>query len=337
MDEQIKTRLDAANKLIFVKQYRTASKALEELAADPAARTELVIHLRRIELSSKLNRVQDLQREYSSEAQAGNLNAQICLALVEQNAELIPAAESIARFQELLKTHGPKAAIYYGLALSLESSGNVDRAIFNYEQSIAADKNWYPAYFGLSQLYYQKGEEGKGDHFFFIFEENAPYNVYGNFETHRKLCNEFMIAEKFAEAEAAISALSEWWMENKGTCPPEVRIYEYLMLTKIAHQKGDTRRAESCHAHVRALAQQALEDNQTSEGVLYFIAKILDEQGENTLALQYYKKLLRIAGGNPSMVQKIGSQFLSLGEYQTAQTLFSEAYQDHPDNPEIRF
>ncbi len=81
----------------------------------------------------------------------------------------------------------------------------------------------------------------------------------------------------------------------------------------------------------------ALDDPKTPEGVLYFIAKVLEEFDDFAIAFKYYKRILKAEGGSPQVVQKIGSQFLSLGEYQLAKELFTEAYDAHPENPDIRF
>ena len=112
----------------------------------------------------------------------------------------------------------------------------------------------------MSQIYYQMGDEKRGDHFFYLFEQAAPYNVYGNFETHRRLCQEFLDAERFADAESAIQALSEWWLDNKGTCPLEIQVYELLATAKISSAQGDTAQAESRKTRASGLALQALDE-----------------------------------------------------------------------------
>src|SRR5690606_13327863 len=47
--------------------------------------------------------------------------------------------------------------------------------------------------------------------------------------------------------------------------------------------------------------------------------------------------ILQQEGGNPALVQRIGSQFLSMGEYDHARELFEEGYRANPENPDIRF
>ncbi len=339
MEDVLKAKLDEANKLIFVRQYRPAEKILGDLLAMPAGDAALVLHLRNIELMSKLNRLPELQRTYAGRLKRNPQDhvALIGIALVEHFGEQVPVIETVGRFQDIIRNHGPTAASHYGLALAMESQGNIDRAIFNYEQSIALDSQWFPSFFGLSQLNYQKGNDAQGDHFFFLFEEAAPYNVYGNFETHRRLSREFLEASRYAEAEAAVSTLTGWWLENKGICPTELRVYEHLTLSQIAEHQGDNLRAGNLRTQARALAEGMLDDESLHEGVLYFVAKIFEEHQDADTALSFYRKVLKVSGGSPATVQKIGSQFLSLGEYETARSLFEEAYKDYPDNPEIRF
>jgi tetratricopeptide (TPR) repeat protein len=219
----------------------------------------------------------------------------------------------------------------------MEQQGNYERAIFNYEQALSLDPAWHVAYFGLSQIYYQMSDEKKGDHFFYLFEQAAPFNVYGNFETHRKLCQEFLEDERFAEAEAAIQALSEWWQENKGACPTEIQIYELLALSRISEAQGDSAQADTRRTRAAGLALSTLDDPKTPEGVLYFIAKVFEEFNDFPLAVRFYKRILKAEGGSPGMVQRIGSQFLSLGEFRMAKELFEEAYEAHPEHPDIRF
>lgn len=339
METTVANQLEDANKLIFVKRYADAEKVLDDVVASPAGKTNLVAHVRRIELAAMLKKLDRLRGEYLKNLRENgpSLIDDTCLAFVEQHNETHSSADQVVGFQELLKIYGPFAAAYYGIGYSMEAQGNHERAVFNYEQAINLDPDWYIAYFGLSQVYYQLGEEKKGDHFFYLFEQAAPYNVYGNFETHRKLCTEFLENERYAEAEAAIQTLSEWWMDNKGACPTEVQIYELLATARISEAQGDRAQAESRRSRAGGLALIALDDQKTTEGVLYFIAKVLEEFDDFPKAYKFYRKILRNEGQSPVMVQKIGSQFLSMGEYRLARDLFQEAYDIHPENPDIRF
>lgn len=339
MQKLVEKKLEDANKLIFVKRYGDAERLLDDLLASEEGRGELLVHLRRIELAAMLKKLDKLRAHYLRQLKAGKQVElfEVAIALVEQHGEMVAAAESINIFQELLKKYGASAACYYGIGYSMEQQGNFERAVYNYEQSLSTDPNWYISHFGLSQIYYQMGDEKRGDHYFYLFEQAAPYNVYGNFETHRRLCQEFLERDRFAEAEAAIQALSEWWLDNKGTCPLEIQIYELLATAKISETQGDRAQAENRRLRASGLALQALDDPKTSEGVLYFIAKILEEFDDFGKAFKYYKRILKAEGGSPAMVQKIGSQFLSLGEYALARELFQDAYEAHPENPDVRF
>ena len=339
MDKVVQQQLEEANKLIFVKRYSEAERKLDDILATNEGRQELIIHLRRIELASMLKKLDRIRTHYQRELKAGRDLAinESCLALVEQHGDMVRPAESINVFQEIVRAHGPSAVAYYGIAYSMEHQGNNERAIFNYEQALAIDPAWYVAYFGLSQIYYQQGDEKRGDHFFYLFEQAAPYNVYGNFETHRRLCQEFLELGRYSEAEAAIVALSEWWLENKGHCPIEIQIYELLATARIAEERGDRTQAENRRVRAAGQSMQALDDPRTEVSVLYFIAKVLEEFDDFPRAFKYYRRILKNEGGNPAIVQKIGSQFLSLGEYRLAKELFDEAYQTHPENADIRF
>lgn len=337
--ENAKELLAYANKLIFVKQYAEAEKLLIQCLSDEEGAQNLLVHLRRIELSARLKKLSQLREHYVDLIKKTETEFpwNVCLALIDQYEETIPPTESINCFQELIKKHGSHAALYFGIAFSMEHQGNFDRAIFNYQQSINEDPSWYPSYFGLSQIFYQKGDEKQGDHYFYLFEQAAPYNVYGNFETHRRLCQEFLKEGRYLEAEAAIRTLSEWWVENRGVCPPEIQIYEYLATSKVSEAMGDTVQSSSRLTHAKTLASAILEDATLKEGILFFVAKLLEEYGELQLAFQYYKRIFRTSAGNPSVIQKIGSQFLAIGEFKLAKELYQEAYDVFPDNPEIRF
>ncbi len=334
-----KDMLEYANKLIFVKQYAEAEKILLQCIQAEEEEYDLLVHLRRIELAAKLKKLPQARDFYSN--LCGKSSEQfpwdICLALIEQYEESVSPVESINKFQELMKLHGPHAASYFGIAFSMEHQNNYDRAIYNYQQSISLDPEWYPSYFGLSQIFYQKGDEKQGDHYFYLFEQAAPYNVYGNFDTHRRLCKEFLKEGRFLEAEASIQTLSEWWIENRGTCPPEIQVYEYLATAKVAEAMGDKIQAETRLSHAKQLAQALLDETSVKEGILFFVAKLLEEYGELELAFHFYKKIFRVSASNPAILQKIGSQFLALGEVQLAKELFQEAYDTFPDSPEIRF
>lgn len=339
MDEEIRAKLEEANKLIFVKQYTEAEKILQGLIRTPARHGNLLVHLRAVELAAKLGKLDAIKRFYLTEH--SNTTSpellEICLAFVEQNSEEMNYSQCMARFQDIVVRFGPSAAGFYGIGFCLEAQQSHDRAAFNYEQSIGIDPTWYPSYFGLSQIAYHKSDEKKGDQYFFQYEQSAPYNVYGNFETHRKLSREFESAGRFIEAEAAVTSLSDWWRENKGFCPPEIQIFELLSRSRIAKAQGDIHGTEYNLQRAKALGQQMILSTNTHDNILYFTARQFDEHGDTETAFRFYKHILRVAGGNPQVVQRIGGQFLASGEYELARTLFEEAYEVHPENTEVRF
>lgn len=339
MRKAVEQKLEDINKLIFVKRYSEAEKRLDALIESEEARDEILIHIRRIELGSMLKKLDRLKSQYikNLKKNTSDLTSELCLSFIEQQEETPNHSELVNAFQEIMRQHGQLAAAYYGIGFSLEQQGNYERAVFNYEKCVALEPSWYIAYFGLSQIYYQMSDEKRGDHFFFQFEQAAPYYVYGNFETHRKLCQEFLDRELYADAEQAIQSLTEWWQENKGTCPAEIQIYEMLAMSRISKSQGDAVQADTRRNRALGMALMALDDLSTPESVLYFIAKVLEEFDEYKRSVQFYKRILQKSDGDPALVQKIGGQFLSLGEYQTARELFEEAYTAHPENPDIRF
>lgn len=332
-------KLEEANKLIFVKEYEKAERVVAEILENDPRLVDILIHLRRIELGVRLETLDTICDEYEQIArdEPTSKTAQICLILAKQHGELISPEKAIEEFQALLKSLGPHPALYYGIGFAMEMSGNFERALTNYEQCVNSDPAWYPGYFGMSQIFYHLGEEEKGDHFFYLFEELAPYNVYGNFETHQRLAADFIQLEQYDYAEKSIEALSEWWMENKGYCPIEIQVYERFATAKIADLQSDTALYQQRRNQGRILVERALSDEEENEGVLYFIAKVLEEHAETRLAFNVYKTILSREVSNPEIVQKIGSHFLSLGEHELAAELFYEAYKHHPDHPEIRF
>lgn len=331
--------LEEVNKLIFVKKYEEAESMIWDIVGNEQCSNKDLAHLRLIELSVKLGKISDLKRTYEERLRqdAQNPLLQTALVLAEQHAEMISPMEASAKFGDLLRSFGGSSAVYYGIGFCMEATSNFDRALYNYEQCINHDPSFYPGYFGMSQVYYQMDENNKGDYYFHIFEENAPYNVYGNFETHRRLSNEFLEDERYSDAELAIKALSEWWIDNKGICPPEIQIYELFCLARIAEYSGHMEHAAQKRGKAVSLVKQVLADGDIENGVLYFVAKTLEEFSEFELALNYYQNILTRENVTGDMVQKIGSQFLSLGEYDLSLQLFEQAYEHQPNNSEIRF
>lgn len=332
-------KLAEANKFIFVKDYEQAEAILEELAQSKAYSDDLLIHLRRIELASKVEKLDELVEIYAALAKEKpeQITYQLAHLFAQQHTEELSNQAALNIYQDLLRNVGPHAGVYYGIGYCHEVENNFEQAKKAYEQCLNLDSTWHPAYFGLSQIYYQLGNERKGDQYFTHFEELAPYNVYGNFETHRKLATEFADRQDFDAAEIAIKTLGEWWIESKGFAPLEIQLYEKFASAKLSEQDMDEMVTTQRRLQGRIIANKILEDEKTNEAILYFSAKVLEEFSELTLALEMYRRILKAEIQNPEMVQKIGAQFVSQGEYNLAKDLFEEAYKQHPDQPEIRF
>lgn len=337
MDQLCREKLEAANKLIFVRRYDEAERVLAESLLIPNCSQEPLVHLRRIELSSLLGRLPELREQYLAENRRDSSHfSRLCLALVQ--LFMNPGErEIVAELQALLQEHGASAPLYFAMGYAAEQAGNMERARTFYDQSIAMEPDWYPSLFGLSQVFYSLGDDKKGDQYFHQFELMAPFNVYGNFETHRRLSQEFFKDGRFDDAERAIQALTNWWVDNKGFAPGEIQVYENLATSKLSAARGITGEAEERRERARAMARELIAGGTADENVLYFVARVLSEFGEQEIAFHAYKQVLKIAGGNASVVQKVGSHFLGAGEFAAAEELFEHAYQQHPDNPEIRF
>lgn len=338
--DPVREQLLQANKLIFVKAYDEAEVVLERIVNSPEGRLDILVHLRRIELAQMLGTLAEL-RGSIHETFAGMVDEgdalRVIMALVDQHTGTQTPSEAMARFQELLKTQKAHPSIHYGIGFALEGLGNQDRAIWHYEQSIQLDPQWYPSYFALSQLHYQKSDERRGDEYFFQFEQAAPYNVYGNFETHRKLYMEFFDEEQMDKAAESVLSLSAWWRENKGRTPDEIQVYESFALGRIAQAQGEMQEFERRYGEARQLARLMMDAGDTEENTLYFVARSADEFNEPELAFEIYRHVLRRNDCNPKLVQRIGGQFLSAGEPGLACSLFEDAYNTLPDSPEIRF
>ena len=335
----IAVTMEEINKLIFVKRYEEAFSILDQLLSQEVAYEDLLIHIRRIELAVKIGRIDEIYSRY--EARLQRVEPSLCDVVAKIYLELFTerstAEKATADLRDAMQKFGAHAGLFYGLAYAAEALGQIDRAAQYYEECIKHGAHWYPAYFGLSQLKYHLKDDKSGDQYFYAFEKQAPYNVYGNFETHRKLALEFLALSRFREAKSAIKTLSEWWLENRHVCPPEIQLYEFLLVAKISAEEGNLTESEGFRAKAISMLDVVLEDDNSQESVLFFCAKAFEEHGENTQALRCYKKVLTLNVAKPELVQKIGTQFFALGDYKTAHELFTEAYQFHADNSEIRF
>jgi tetratricopeptide (TPR) repeat protein len=335
---QVEQNVELANKMIFVRRYQEASEIIESLLEHEQLIDYALLHMRRIELAPKVGNAAKLKDDYHKmlSLESTIYFGELYSIMVDQHCYGQDASDALTRYQEHIKTYGPSAASYHGMGLALESMSNFDRAKYNYDEAIRLDAEWYPSYFGLSQVYYQQGDDKRGDHYFYLFEESAPFNVYGNFETHRTLYQELLQDEDFEGASSAIKTLGEWWLENRGSCPIEIQVYEAFALAKISGFADDPEEAAIRLEEARILTRASIVDLD-KEGVLFFIARTAEEFGEHDLALDCYRAILKNTSANPQLVQKIGGQFLSLGDYDAAIDLFQDAYETSPNNAEIRF
>lgn len=344
MDSNIKLHLEEANKLIFVKKYEEARDTLKTILKEKNGKCELLIHLRIIELSAQMGQLEELKQDYEQKLHANIYDKptfDIAVNFLNLFGGNIPCQEVISRFSSIMEESDPvavnAAAIYFGIGYSFEIQENYDRAIYNYKESINHDDSWGPSYFGLSQIYYGQNDDVQGDYYFYQFESLSPYNLYGNFETHKNLCQEFLDAEKYEDAESAIKALSEWWVENKGMCPIEIKVYELLMLYKISQYRKSAVDSSAYLAKIDQKIYQAMQDDEVKEDVLYFIAKALDDHSLSERSIEVYKRVLDVCVSDVNMIQKIGQRFLGNDDIDAAYEVFLEAYKKHPDNSEIKF
>ena len=339
MDQHCRDQLELANKLIFVKSYEEADRVLKDALASNVGVEEAIIHLRRIELMSLLGRLPEIKKQYAKSAEERDDDglSKTCLILSTIFEDPSNPTDYLNQLHGIAQEFGPSPLQFFAMGFASEQQGNLERAKYYYEQSVALDQQWYPSLFGLSQIHYNMGDDAKGDQYFHQFELMAPFNVYGNFETHRRLSQEFLQMGRIDEAERAIQALTNWWVDSKGFAPPEIQIYENLATASISEQRGDKTEAHARRNVARALTSDMLSGAASDENALYFVARVLTEFGEDRAAFHAYKQVLKVAGNNPSVVQKIGSHFLGSGEFEAARELFESAYSQHPNNAEIRF
>ena len=326
--------LEEANKLIFIRNYDAAKEILTRLLAEH--KTSLLLHLRYIELEVKLGEVDNLHSFYQQQENA--LVREAGKVMIEQFSGKHSPPALIKRCRALIKKHGESAFAWYGIAFNQERMGDYDRAVSSYEKSLELDPDWYPSYFGLSQICYQKQAWQEGDSFFHMFEQIAPYNVYGNFDTHRRLFGDFFAQGKYDEAQEAIDCLVQWWLESQRTCPPEILLYRRLSRARIAAARGDTERAQRDEEQAHLQIDSFLHDHAGSDEALLFVVAVCKEFALHERVFDLYAALLKRTGHEPDneLVQEIGDFYLSAGHAKHAVKLFEQVYEQHPDNDNLR-
>lgn len=338
--KHLTTQLEKANKLIFAQQYTKALEILNAIICDKEGSQFLLAHLRYIELATRLDQTDKIRADYLKKIQLSQLDVatgQLCIALIEQHAKTLSPANSINKYLDIMKDHGESAAAFYGIGLSLEAENHYDRAIYNYQQSIQKDSNWYPSYFGLSQIYYRLNDSPVGDQYFYLFEGLAPYNLYGNINTHRRLSEEFLNNKQYDEAKKSITSLSEWWLSNQKIIPNEILILESLSLAHIAELEAHDEEKSTQIIRLNFLLDKILTDQTCSRDTLFFLAKFFKEFHRPDLLLKSYERILTDREQNPTEIQTIGSELLAEHNPKETEKLFKSAYASHPDNPDIRY
>jgi predicted Zn-dependent protease len=340
MDVHLQARLTEANKLIFIKKYNAALAVLDQALKEPMGKNELLVHLRKIELLSGLPDAEKgllSYRESLHEEGVSPTTRGICQALCDLWAEQVPLEHSIATLQ-ILRDKLPTAAMLpFALGLCYEMDDDTTAALAAYHQSLALDAEWYPAFFHLSQLYFQLEDKVQGEHFFHLSERYAPYYLHGNFTTHRQLCEEFLAQHSYAEAETSITTLSEWWAQQKQRCPHEVKIYEFLIRARIARLAHKTSLQQQHFQAALALAHQLVDSHERDSNALFFVLNIFDDYSNDPAFFALLKKIIHSAGNDPTLLKAIASKLFVHGKISDAVTLFDEAYQRFPDNEEVRF
>ena len=340
MKKNIDLKIQHANKLIFVRDYENAKNLLIEIVTSEEGKDDFLAHLRLVELAVKLEIVEKVMSFYQDMYASRVLSEKvftIVKSFLRQHGNIVSKEDSIREFVDLLEIYPVEPAVFYAIGFGLEQLQEWDRSISNYEKALSIDSQWYPCYFGLSQIYYNLNLDDKGDHFFYLYEKQAPYNLYGNFDTHRKLSNDFLENEQYGYAHVAIESLVQWWVENKGTCPKEIKIFEALTKARISAFQGNLSESENQKKNGLSIVTEVLRLKKFDNEALYFIAKVLEEHTEFEISLKIYKKIIRNGDADPAIIYKIGSQFLSLGQSEIAFGLFDEAARYNPTNAEILF
>jgi len=336
MDPWIAAQIQTVDKYIFIHQYEEASKILEGLLEPPQPQA-MLLHFRRMELAARMDQQEILRghyRETRSRMSASTALLDFCLVWLDQRTGRLDSAEAIEHFQLLQAQYGPFSAAQYGISVNLEQEGHSQRAVESYLRSIELDPDWTPAYFGLSQVYYRLQETEKGDYYFYLFEKLAPYNLYGNFETHQTMARECMEAQNYAGAKVAFSTLRDWWHEHKGACPPEVEVYEKFFLATMAEQEGDLAAYQQLRDQAMAYVEVFLH-HPLSEDTRFFLYCTLEEFEATALMETFCLHALSEAEPESLLVKKIANHMFSNGKY--VPSLFLAALQSNPDQPDLGF
>ncbi len=330
---------DYINKLIFVCDYDRAYYLLDNMLFKDGKITDrnFIYHLRLIELSIKLGKIDVLIEKYEYTCGEDTEFHSITMNFIDLFTGRKNPQECLKLFKSFILTSNKYLyAIYYGCGICLSLVKQSSQSIEYFNKSVDNKSDFYPSYFGLSQIYFNTGDISEGNKYFYMFESLAKYNVYGNFETHSQIASEFLKYGKYDEARTAINLLTKWWEDNKGYCPLEIGIYENFFISNILKAQGG-REEEACSKREQAVlvAKSAVKVIEKEE-VLFFVATILENNNCLELALEYYEKILKVTS-NSSFIQKVGAYFVSEEDFKNLKQLFDKAYEYNPDSPQIKF
>ena len=324
--------LELADKLIFIKRYAQAKIILGRLLQTHP--TSFLLHLRYIELAVRTGDIEQTLRLYR--LHQDTMVCEVGVVMLDQYNESSPPSVSKSSYEELLKKFGDFACAYYGIGFSLERMGEYDEAIVNYEKSLQLDPTWYPSYFGLSQSYYQKNSYSEGDYYFQAFEQISPFSIYGNFNTHRKLSNEFFAKGKYLEANDAIECLVQWLKETGQDCPVEIMFYKFINKIKITQITDKAESIAKQQQEALANISTLLQKNKIKNKSLLFMIDTCQDISYDDFIFSVYQLLLQKCH-DPLLVKKICDVFFDKDDNATLIALLSDACLNNYDNYSLRF
>lgn len=332
-------QLEEANKAIFVKQYERAAEILDQIMTTDSGSDDLLVHLRRVELALRLGEGEALKGYYLACIADQTIDPSVsalALIFIDQHSNTITPSESLKSYHRYIEKWGESAAAYFGIALSLECQGAWDRAIYSYQQSLKLDESWYPSYFGLSQVYYQMEDYDNGDRNFHLFEIHAPYNLYGNIDTHRRLFDEFLARGDFDAARVSAATLSEWWVENRGSAPVEVQVFESLAMSDLGDACQDTEMKEMHLRRARLIVDNMMASLELGDDTLQ-VVHMLEKRGLGSWCAGLYQRVLQGAKDESGVARKIGHHLLTeLESEDVGLEVFAKALHEQPDSRELR-
>lgn len=335
-NDKSKSNFEMANKLIFVEHYEEAKTILYENLYTENGELNFIVVLRLAELEKKLNNLDSFIRYLNNSKIINNL-ALFLTMLHEPSYEPESILKSIHKITE--ENNQRKDVVSYCLGLTYEKMQDPEKALYHYKQSVKHNSEWYPAYYGIAEIYYQNRNEKQGDQYFYLYEKFAPYNVYGNIETHKFLSMEFLLNGDFDYAIKSIKTLSQWWIQTKNYCPDEIKIFEAFIVANIYKKQNKFSESRNTIDQAIKTVDKMLNSVEFDNNVdvLLFVAKILSDHDEKNKALEVYKRVISHEVQNSENILKIGLEVLTQADINSAHKVFSELYQESPDDENVRF